>query len=75
MDENCLKMNDGKTEFMIVGSKHQLEKCETESIDVNGMHITPSTCIRFLGAWTDQQLSFKNTYLLNVTLQCSTYRD
>ena len=26
MDKNCLKMNDGKTEFMIMGSKHQTEK-------------------------------------------------
>ena len=54
MDKNCLKMNDGKSEFMIMHSKHQQEKCETESIDVNGIHITPSTCIKFLGAQTDQ---------------------
>ena len=58
-DKNHLKMNDGKTDFMIVGSKHQLKKCETESIDVNGIYIIPSACIKFLGAWTDQQLSFK----------------
>ena len=56
-------MNDGKTEFMIVGSKHQFEKCVTESIDVNGIHITPTTCIKFLGARTDQQLSFKKTHV------------
>ena len=48
-----------KTEFMIVGLKHQLKKCETESIDVNGICITSSPYIKFLGAWTDQQLSFK----------------
>ena len=75
MDKNCLKMNDGKTEFMIVGSKFKLKKCETESIDVNGIHITPSPYIKFLIVWTDQQLSVKNMYLLNVTPQCSTYRD
>ena len=75
MNKNCLKMNDGKTVFMIVGSKHQLKKCETESINVNGIHITPSSYIKFLGTWTDQQVSLKNTYPLNVTLQCSTCRD
>ena len=67
-DKNHLKMNDGKTEFMIVGSKHQLEKCVTESIDVNGIHITPSTCIKFLGAWTNQQLSFKK----HISVKCHT---
>ena len=44
---------------MIVGSKHQLKKCETGNIDVNGIHVTLSPCIKFLGALTDQQLSFK----------------
>ena len=74
MDKNHLKMNDGNTKFMIVGSKHQLKKCETESINVNSIHITPLPCIKFLGAWTQQQLSFKK-HPLNVTLQCSIYRD
>ena len=53
MDKNCLKMNDGKTEFMIVGSKHQLEKCVTESIDVNGIHITP--CNMYQISWNMDQ--------------------
>ena len=59
MDKNCLKMNNGKTEFMIEGSKQQLKKCETESINVIGTLITPSPCIKFLEAWINQQLSFK----------------
>ena len=67
MDTN-LKMNDGKTEIMIVGSKHQLKKCETESKDVTGIHITPSPCIKFLEAWTDQQLSFKK----HISVKCQT---
>ena len=35
MDENRLKMNDGKTEFIMFGAKKQLAKCKTTSIDVN----------------------------------------
>ena len=63
-----LKMNDSKTEFMIVGSKYQLKKCETESIDVNGILVTPSPCIKVLGALTDQQLSFKK----HISVKCQT---
>ena len=46
--KNHLTMNDGKTEFMIVSLNHQLNKCETKSINVNGICITPSSCIKFL---------------------------
>ena len=31
MDKNCLEMHDGKTEFMIVGSKHQLENVQQKA--------------------------------------------
>ena len=68
IDKKCLKMNDGKTEFMTLGLKHQLEKCETESININGIHIRPSPCIKFLGAWTDQQLSLKK----HISVKCCT---
>ena len=61
-------MNDGKTEFMIVGSKHQLKKCETESINVNGIHSTPSPYIKFPGAWTDQRLSLRK----HISVKCHT---
>ena len=44
------------------------KKCETESIDGNDKHITPSTCIKFLGAWTNQQLSFNN----HISVKCCT---
>ena len=36
MDYNRVKMNDGKTEFIIFGSKVQLAKCITNIINING---------------------------------------
>ena len=35
MDGNRLKMNDGKTEFIMLGSKYQLNKCITHQININ----------------------------------------
>ena len=36
MDENRLRMNSDKTEFIMFGSKVQLSKCNTTSLTVNG---------------------------------------
>ena len=50
-DQNRVKMNDGKTEFIMFASKKQLEKCVTTSIDVNSTLVNCSTIIKYLGAW------------------------
>ena len=52
-------MNDGKTEFMMFGSKYQLSKCVTHQININGASMQNADVIRYLGAWMDKQLSFK----------------
>ena len=62
MDENQLRMNDGKTEFIMFGSQHMLQLCTTNSIQVNGCDIAKSEVIRYLGVWLDQSLQFEDTY-------------
>ena len=59
MDENRLRMNSDKTEFIMFGSKVQLSKCNTTSLTVNGSVIPKSDTIRQLGAWLDSNLNFK----------------
>ena len=39
MDVNQLKMNSSKTEFILFGSRGQLQKCTTNSINVNGVEV------------------------------------
>ena len=36
MDQNHLKMNDSKTEFIMFASRLMLQKCVTTKINVNG---------------------------------------
>ena len=60
MDGNQLKMNDGKTEFIMFGSKYQLNKCVTHHININGLSVQKADVIRYLGAWMDKHLSFKH---------------
>ena len=42
MDKNHLKMNSSKTEFIMFGLKHFINKCDTESITVEGENISRS---------------------------------
>ena len=60
MDGNRLKMNDGKTKFIMFGSKYQLNKCITHQININGVPVQTADVIRYLGAWMDKHLSLKH---------------
>ena len=57
MDCNRFKMHDGKTEFIMFGSKVQLAKCITNNININGTEVQRSEVIKYLGAWLDQNLT------------------
>ena len=57
MDCNRLKVNDGKTEFIMFGSKVELAKCITNSININGTKVQRSEVIKYLRAWLDQKLT------------------
>ena len=52
-------MNSNKTEFILNGSKQQLQKCNTKQININSENIIMSETIKYLGAWIDSNLSFK----------------
>ena len=50
MNENRLKMNSDKTEFILFGNKIQLDKCLLESIQVVDSEIIQSPVIEYLGS-------------------------
>ncbi len=54
-----LKMNDSKTEFLIIGSRQQLAKISVNSITVGGDVITAVDSVRDLGAYLDKQMSME----------------
>ena len=56
MNENKLKMNTSKTEFIMFGSKAQLNKCSTNEIDIAGDKVQSVSVIRYLGAYLDETL-------------------
>ena len=68
MNENRLKMNNNKTEFIIFGSKPQLDKCKTKTLNFNDTEIEHGDKIKYLGVLLDQKLTLKQ----HITSKCQT---
>ena len=51
-----LKLNPDKTEFLILGTRQQLEKVITSHLVVGESRISPSTKVKNLGSWFDPNL-------------------
>ena len=49
MNQNRLKMNGEKTEFILYGSRQQPKKCVTNNINVTGEVVDKTDCIKYLG--------------------------
>jgi len=60
MNNNKLKMNSSKTEFIMFGSRQMLAKCSTDVINIAGDDIKRERVIRYLGAFLDEYLTFKD---------------
>ena len=75
MDENHLKMNDDKTEYIMFASNKMSKKIQTQSISINGTNINKRECIQYLGAWLDEHLTLREHIkrkcrIAMVNLQC-----
>ena len=59
MNSNKLKLNPSKTEFIMFGGNAQLQKCCIDAISVSGANVHKSTCIKYLGVYMDNVLSYR----------------
>ena len=66
MNRNQLKMNDAKTEFIVFGSKHQVQRNDLKSLNINKTTVRAKQAIKFLGAYLDESLNMK-THITNRT--------
>ena len=56
MLQDRLRLNDDKTEFIIIGKRQQLAKVNIDSMQVGESSITPASRVKNLGCWFDEQL-------------------
>ena len=59
MLQNKLKLNDSKTEFMIIGTSRQISKLDVTSIKVGNLVVKSSNTVRNLGVWFDTTLNME----------------
>ena len=71
MAQNALKLNDTKTDFVIFGTKHNLEKCSNTPITIGGCNITPSNSVKNIGATMDKHLKLDKQ--VNLTCRSAWY--
>jgi hypothetical protein len=57
MIQDKLKLNDGKTELLIIGSKQQLQKLNPCHVCVGNADVLPVPIACDLGVWLDSNLS------------------
>ena len=60
MEDNQLKMNNAKTEFIVIGTSSSLQKNTLDHIEMGNTKIQQSSNIKFLGILLDETLSFKD---------------
>ena len=44
-------MNDAKTEFIVFGSKHQVQRNDLKSLNIDNTTVKAKSVIKFLGAY------------------------
>ena len=59
MNQVCLKMYDNKKEFIYFGRPSQQGKCSIDSISTNGEIVPRTNHTKYLGAYLDSKLDFK----------------
>jgi hypothetical protein len=59
MNLNRLKLNPSKTEFILFGSQQMVSISSSNSINVVGANVNTSPCIKYLGCFLDEHLTFK----------------
>ena len=67
MYQDKLKINDDKTEFLIIGSRQQTFKINDCTIRVGMTDIKPVSEVRNLGSWFDCNFSMSN----HISKSCS----
>ena len=57
-----------KMDVIYIGSRNQLDKCESKEIPVRSDLIPRSPVIKYLGAWIDELLTFQ----YHINMKCKT---
>ena len=75
MQADKLKLNENKTEVMLIGTRQQLSKANIDTLNVGDTSIAIANKARNLGVWFDSQLNFNVHIAKTWSLSfCSLYK-
>ena len=60
MAQNSLKLNDDKSEFVIIGTKQQLDKVNVNTVQIGSSSVKRNMSARNIGVWFDENLKLKD---------------
>ena len=60
-----LRLNDGKTDFIIISTRQQLAKVTIDTLQVGESATTPASEVKDLGCWLDRHLKM-DTHINNI---------
>lgn len=66
------KMNDDKTEIILLGNRRLLRRCTLSSVVIEQCELQIAKCVRDLGVWLDDDLSF-DTHVIKVCAAAFAY--
>ena len=66
---DSLKLNDNKSEFLVIGTPQQLAKVNTHCIRVGDCNVSAVSSARNLGSWLDTKLSMA-THITKLSGSC-----
>ena len=67
---NSLKMNEAKTNFMLAGTKNNVKRASSFTLDINGKVVRASDNLIFLGVFIDSHLSWE-AHISQVVKKCN----
>ena len=71
MTTDKLKLNDGKTEFIIIVTRAQLDKMNITKLSIDQVKVSAVSSVRNLGTWFDNHLTM--TTAINKTCESGLY--
>ena len=66
-------MNDAKTEFIVYGSKHQVQRNDLKSHSIDNTTVKAKLVIKFLGAYLGESFNMKADIANRIKMHSITY--
>ena len=67
MLKDKLKLNEEKTEFLVIGTRQQLDKVSLDEMTIGHTKVKTTTTAKSLGVWFDRNMKFDT----NITKICT----